>query len=53
MVGLLLLELGKRSREGNDLYHEMADANVLDKTVLVYGQMNEPPGQECALHFLH
>ncbi|NLW14762.1 MAG: F0F1 ATP synthase subunit beta [Erysipelothrix sp.] len=36
--------VGERTREGNDLYHEMADADVLDKTVLVYGQMNEPPG---------
>lgn len=36
--------VGERTREGNDLYHEMQDANVLDNTVLVYGQMNEPPG---------
>ena len=36
--------VGERTREGNDLYHEMRDADVLDKTVLVYGQMNEPPG---------
>ncbi len=36
--------VGERTREGNDLYHEMKDANVLDKTVLVYGQMNESPG---------
>ena len=36
--------VGERTREGNDLYHEMKDADVLDKTVLVYGQMNEPPG---------
>ena len=36
--------VGERTREGNDLYHEMRDANVLDNTVLVYGQMNEPPG---------
>ena len=36
--------VGERTREGNDLYHEMKDSNVLDKTVLVYGQMNEPPG---------
>ena len=31
-------------REGNDFYHEMTDSNVLDKVSLVYGQMNEPPG---------
>ncbi len=36
--------VGERTREGNDLYHEMKDSGVLDKTVLVYGQMNEPPG---------
>ncbi|MCC6193332.1 MAG: F0F1 ATP synthase subunit beta [Burkholderiales bacterium] len=36
--------VGERSREGNDLWHEMADSGVLDKTALVFGQMNEPPG---------
>ncbi len=36
--------VGERTREGNDLYHEMKASNVLDKTVLVYGQMNESPG---------
>jgi F-type H+-transporting ATPase subunit beta len=36
--------VGERTREGTDLYEEMADANVLEKTCLVYGQMNEPPG---------
>jgi F-type H+-transporting ATPase subunit beta len=36
--------VGERTREGNDLWHEMKDGGVLDKTVLVYGQMNEPPG---------
>lgn len=36
--------VGERSREGNDLYHEMKDSGVLDKTALVFGQMNEPPG---------
>lgn len=36
--------VGERTREGNDLYHEMMESGVLDKTVLVYGQMNEPPG---------
>ena len=36
--------VGERTREGNDMYHEMQDAGVLDKTTLVFGQMNEPPG---------
>lgn len=36
--------VGERTREGNDLYHEMRNAGVLDKTALVFGQMNEPPG---------
>jgi F-type H+-transporting ATPase subunit beta len=36
--------VGERTREGNDLYHEMKDSGVIDKTALVYGQMNEPPG---------
>jgi F-type H+-transporting ATPase subunit beta len=36
--------VGERSREGNDLWHEMEEYGVLDKTALVYGQMNEPPG---------
>jgi F-type H+-transporting ATPase subunit beta len=36
--------VGERTREGNDLYYEMKDANVLDKTALVFGQMNEVPG---------
>ena len=36
--------VGERTREGNDFYHEMAESNVLDKLSLVYGQMNEPPG---------
>jgi len=36
--------VGERTREGNDLYHEMKDAGVLEKAALVYGQMNEPPG---------
>ena len=35
---------GERTREGNDFYHEMKDSNVLDKVAMVYGQMNEPPG---------
>jgi F-type H+-transporting ATPase subunit beta len=36
--------VGERTREGNDFYHEMNESNVLDKVSLVYGQMNEPPG---------
>jgi F-type H+-transporting ATPase subunit beta len=36
--------VGERTREGNDLYHEMTDSGVLAKTALVFGQMNEPPG---------
>ena len=36
--------VGERTRDGNDLYHEMKDAGVLEKAALVYGQMNEPPG---------
>ncbi len=36
--------VGERTREGNDFYHEMNDSGVLDKVALVYGQMNEPPG---------
>ena len=36
--------VGERTREGNDLYHEMIESKVIDKTALVFGQMNEPPG---------
>jgi F-type H+-transporting ATPase subunit beta len=36
--------VGERTREGNDFYHEMIDSGVIDKVALVYGQMNEPPG---------
>ncbi|MBA4541835.1 MULTISPECIES: F0F1 ATP synthase subunit beta [Thermoactinomyces] len=36
--------VGERTREGNDLYHEMKDSGVIEKTVMVFGQMNEPPG---------
>ena len=36
--------VGERTREGNDFYHEMQESNVLDKVAMVYGQMNEPPG---------
>ena len=36
--------VGERTREGNDLYHEMIESNVIDNTALIYGQMTEPPG---------
>jgi F-type H+-transporting ATPase subunit beta len=36
--------VGERTREGNDFYHEMKESNVVDKVAMVYGQMNEPPG---------
>ena len=36
--------VGERTREGNDLYHEMSESGVIDKTAMVFGQMNEPPG---------
>ena len=36
--------MGERSREGNDLWHEMSESGVIDSTVMVFGQMNEPPG---------
>ncbi|HWQ80360.1 MAG TPA: F0F1 ATP synthase subunit beta [Anaerovoracaceae bacterium] len=36
--------VGERTREGNDLYHEMIDSGVIEKTAMVFGQMNEPPG---------
>ncbi len=36
--------VGERTREGNDLYHEMRESGVIDKTTMVFGQMNEPPG---------
>ncbi|MDZ4209813.1 MAG: F0F1 ATP synthase subunit beta, partial [Candidatus Curtissbacteria bacterium] len=36
--------VGERTREGNDLYHEMISSGVIDKTAMVFGQMNEPPG---------
>jgi F-type H+-transporting ATPase subunit beta len=36
--------VGERTREGNDFYHEMKDSGVVDKVAMVYGQMNEPPG---------
>ena len=40
----IFARVGERSREGNDLYHEMKESGVLSKTALVFGQMNEPPG---------
>src|SRR6185312_5616192 len=36
--------VGERTREGNDLYHEMTESGVVDKLAMVFGQMNEPPG---------
>lgn len=36
--------VGERTREGNDFYHEMKESNVVDKVAMVFGQMNEPPG---------
>lgn len=39
--------VGERTREGNDLYNEMKESGVIDKTALVYGQMNEPPEHVC------
>ena len=36
--------VGERTREGNDLYHEMSESGVINKTAMVFGQMNEPPG---------
>ena len=41
--------VGERTSEGNDLYHEMKDSGVIDKTALVYGQMNEPPGARASV----
>jgi F-type H+/Na+-transporting ATPase subunit beta len=43
--------VGERTREGNDLYHEMKESGVLDKTSLVFGQMNEPPGARARVAF--
>ncbi len=42
--------VGERTREGNDLYGEMSESGVINKTALVYGQMNEPPEPVCAWH---
>ena len=44
--------VGERTREGNDFYHEMTESNVLDKVSLVYGQMNEPPGNRLRVALL-
>jgi F-type H+-transporting ATPase subunit beta len=43
--------VGERTREGNDLYYEMKESGVLDKTALVFGQMNEPPGARLRVGF--
>ena len=43
--------VGERTREGNDLYNEMKESGVIDKTALVYGQMNEPPERVCVSDF--
>ena len=44
VVTRYLVGVGERTREGNDLYREMSESGVIDKTALVFGQMNEPPG---------
>jgi hypothetical protein len=43
--------VGERTREGNDLYRDMSESGVLDKTALVFGQMNEPPGARTRLGY--
>ncbi|MDR1461832.1 MAG: F0F1 ATP synthase subunit beta [Azoarcus sp.] len=43
--------VGERTREGNDFYHEMKESNVLDKVAMVFGQMNEPPGNRLRVAF--
>ena len=43
--------VGERTREGNDLYHEMEESGVIDKTTMVFGQMNEPPGARMRVGF--
>ena len=43
--------VGERTREGNDLYHEMTESGVINKTTMVFGQMNEPPGPDYARAF--
>lgn len=47
----VFIGVGERTREGNDFYHEMKESNVLDKVALVYGQMNEPPGNRLRVGF--
>ena len=47
----VVVGVGERTREGNDMYHEMKESGVLDKTVLVYGQMNESPGARMRVGF--
>ena len=42
--------VGERTREGNDLYYEMKESGVIDKTTMVFGQMNEPPERVCGWH---
>ena len=42
--------VGERTREGNDLYREMTESGVINKTAMVYGQMNEPPGARSSVH---
>ena len=43
--------VGERTREGNDFYHEMEESKVLDKVAMVFGQMNEPPGNRAPCGF--
>ena len=45
--GISIRCVGERTREGNDLYYEMSDSGVINKTAMVFGQMNEPPGARC------
>ena len=44
LIQELIRNIAERTREGNDLYHEMMDSGVIEKTTMVFGQMNEPPG---------
>src|SRR5699024_4011057 len=43
--------VGERTREGNDLYHEMRDSGVIEKNAMVFGQLNEPPGARMSVAF--
>ena len=45
--------VGERTREGHDLYHEMIESGVINKTALVFGQMNEPPGARMRVALMH